>query len=267
MNDGSSRPHRCPHQLPARRERRIIKLRFISRWGAPRIAAHLKIARSTVEAVLRRYRMPLLRHLDQNTGLPMRRPEPHRYEHAEPGDLVHVDIKKLGRIPDGGGHRKLGRTTVTATTRRPVGLCLPSSRRRRPLPAGLSEILSDERKETAADSGPGTTRSSPTTGSRQTRPDRQRFMLSLKGIRSDAQIGITHNAPGPTGPRPTAKSSDSTAPWPPSGPMPRPTPATKPVQRPTPTGYITTITIEPTPASADSHHRTPTCSQPRRYYT
>lgn len=65
MRDLSSRPH----QLPVHRERRIIGLRFTKRWGAPpRIAAHLKIACSTVEAVLRRYRMPLLRHLDQNTG-------------------------------------------------------------------------------------------------------------------------------------------------------------------------------------------------------
>ena len=64
MADRSSRPHRSPHQLPVRRERRIIKLRFLRRWGAARIAAHLRLAKSTVEAVLRRYRMPLLRHLD-----------------------------------------------------------------------------------------------------------------------------------------------------------------------------------------------------------
>ncbi|GAA15164.1 IS481 family transposase, partial [Gordonia alkanivorans] len=58
MADRSSRPYRSPHQLPVRRERRIIKLRFLRRWGAARIAAHLRLAKSTVEAVLRRYRMP-----------------------------------------------------------------------------------------------------------------------------------------------------------------------------------------------------------------
>ncbi|MBB4855140.1 transposase InsO family protein [Mycobacteroides chelonae] len=84
MGDRSSRPHR--------------------------IAAHLRLPRFAVEAVLRRYRMPLLRHLDQASRLAVRRPTPVRYEHPAPGDLVHVDIKKLGRIPDGGGHRKLGRT-------------------------------------------------------------------------------------------------------------------------------------------------------------
>ena len=49
--------------------------------------------------------MPRLAHLDQPTGLPVRRPAAHRYEAAAPGELVHVDIKKLGRIPDGGGWR------------------------------------------------------------------------------------------------------------------------------------------------------------------
>jgi len=95
--------------LAQRRERWFIKVRFTRRWGPHRIAAYLRMARSTVEAVLRRYQMPLLRDLDQASGLPVRRPRPRRYEHPEPGDLVHLDIKKLGRIPDGGGHRKLGR--------------------------------------------------------------------------------------------------------------------------------------------------------------
>jgi hypothetical protein len=53
--------------------------------------------------------MPLLAHVDQATGLPVRKPAARRYEAAAPGDLVHVDIKKLGRIPAGGGYRMLGR--------------------------------------------------------------------------------------------------------------------------------------------------------------
>ena len=149
MADVSSRPHRCPHQLPVRRERRIIGLRFTKRWGAHRIASHLKIARSTVEAVLRRYRMPLLRHLDQNTGLPVRRPKPVRYEHAAPGDLVHVDIKKLGRIPNGGGHRKLGRQKGRRN-RSGVGYAYLHHAVDDHSRAAYSEILTDERKETAA---------------------------------------------------------------------------------------------------------------------
>jgi transposase InsO family protein len=151
MQDRSSRPHHCPHQLAVRRERRIIKVRFTKRWGAPRIAAHLKIARSTVEAVLRRYGMPLLRHLDQNTGLVVRRPKPHRYERDAPGDLVHVDIKKLGRIPDGGGHRKLGRTLGNRHNKKQgrgyayLHHAVDDHSR-----VAYSEILGDERKETAS---------------------------------------------------------------------------------------------------------------------
>jgi transposase InsO family protein len=91
-------------------ERRIIKLRVTRRWGPHRIAYHLGVPRSTVGRVLARYQMPLLAHLDQATGVVVRRPRPVRYEREHPGELVHVDIKKLGRIPDGGGHRMLGRT-------------------------------------------------------------------------------------------------------------------------------------------------------------
>lgn len=63
----------------------------------------------TVERVLNRYRMPPLASLDQATGLPMRKQKPARCEKSRSGELIHVDIKKLGRIPNGGGHRTLGR--------------------------------------------------------------------------------------------------------------------------------------------------------------
>jgi hypothetical protein len=109
MADVSSRPRRSPNRTGVRTERRIVALRFTRRWGPHRIAAHLHLARSTVGKVLARYRMPRLACLDQGTGLPVRKPAPQRYEHDHPGDLIHVDIKKLGRIPNGGGHRALGR--------------------------------------------------------------------------------------------------------------------------------------------------------------
>ena len=98
MADVSSRPCRSPNRTCVRTERRIVALRFSRRWGPHRIAAHLHLARSTVGKVLTRYRMPRLACLDQGTGLPVRKPGPQRYEHENPGDLIHVDIKKLGRI-------------------------------------------------------------------------------------------------------------------------------------------------------------------------
>ncbi|GAA1093571.1 MULTISPECIES: IS481 family transposase [Mycobacteriales] len=150
MADRSSRPHRCPGQTSRRRERRIIALRFQRRWGPARIAYHLRLPRSTVAAVLRRYRMPLLRHLDQATGLLVRAPRPIRYEHSAPGDLVHLDIKKLGRIPDGGGHRKLGRIVGNRHNKKQgrgysyLHHAVDDHTR-----LAYSEILTDERQETA----------------------------------------------------------------------------------------------------------------------
>jgi transposase len=90
MQDRSSRPARSPRRTPKRRERRIIALRINRRWGPARIGYLLGIHPSTVHRVLSRYGLAKLAWLDRATGRVIR-----RYEHAAPGDLVHVDIKKL----------------------------------------------------------------------------------------------------------------------------------------------------------------------------
>ena len=105
MADRSSRPLASPRKTPTRTERRIIKVRVTRRWGPARIASLLGLVASTVHRVLTRYGLARLAHLDRATGQPIR-----RYERARPGELVHVDIKKLGNIPDGGGHKVHGRT-------------------------------------------------------------------------------------------------------------------------------------------------------------
>ena len=87
LEDGSSRPQRSPSRCPQRLERRIIALRFTRRWGPHRIGYHLGIPRSTVGRVLHRYRMPLLAHVDQTTGLPLRKPRAIRYEKSRPGEM------------------------------------------------------------------------------------------------------------------------------------------------------------------------------------
>lgn len=163
FEDRSSRPHRCARQLGKRRERRIIALRFTRQWGPHRISARLGVPRSTVGRVLDRYRMPKLAWIDQATGLPVRRPAANRYEASAPGDLIHVDIKKLGRIPDGGGWRIHGRGSVqdlAAQQQRNAerkAAALPSRGYRFLHHAvddhsrvAYSEILDDERKHTAA---------------------------------------------------------------------------------------------------------------------
>jgi transposase InsO family protein len=106
--DRSSRPRRSPHATPAHEVQRIVAARQAWRWGPDRLGPLLGHPASTVGAVLRRSGLPRLVDIDRPTGLPVR-----RYELCHPGALVHQDHKKLGRIPDGGGHRALGRSTET----------------------------------------------------------------------------------------------------------------------------------------------------------
>lgn len=96
----------------------IVAIRRAKKWGPARISASLeandgiKIAPATVHRVLRREGLSRLRDIDPPTGEQLR--ATNRYEHEAPGDLVHVDIKKLGRIPDGGGWRVHGRGSEQA---------------------------------------------------------------------------------------------------------------------------------------------------------
>jgi transposase InsO family protein len=104
MEDRSSRPHSCPRRTPQPVVRKIVHLRGKKRLGPVQIAGRLGLAASTVHAVLVRCRLNRLSHIDRATGEPIR-----RYEHDAPGSLLHVDVKKLGNIPDGGGWRYVGR--------------------------------------------------------------------------------------------------------------------------------------------------------------
>ena len=146
MGDRSSRPLRCAGQTPVRRERRIIGLRVSRRWGPARIGYRLGMHPSTVHKVLVRYGLARLAWLDRGTGRVIR-----RYEHTAPGDLVHIDIKKLGRIPDGGGHRALGRPAGVRNrgTAKPGYAFLHNAVDDHSRLA-YTEILTDETKESAA---------------------------------------------------------------------------------------------------------------------
>ncbi|GAB3006223.1 IS481 family transposase [Saccharothrix stipae] len=156
MTDRSSRPRTIPRRTPTRTERRIVKVRVLRRWGPARIADLLGLVASTVHRVLVRYGLARFAHLDRATGRVIR-----RYEHDAPGDLVHVDIKKLGNIPDGGGHRVHGRQVGGRNSQR-----TPTARRNahgNPLidygflhnavddhsRLAYTEILPDETKQTA----------------------------------------------------------------------------------------------------------------------
>lgn len=112
MADRSSRPRTCPSKTPLALVRRIVALRWRKRLGPLQIAGRLGVPASTVHAVLVRCRINRLTYIDRVTGEPLR-----RYEHPYPGSMIHVDVTKFGNIPDGGGHRFVGRQQGSLNSR------------------------------------------------------------------------------------------------------------------------------------------------------
>jgi transposase InsO family protein len=104
MQDRSSRPHRSPNRTSPELVKKIVGLRWRKRLGPVGIAGQLQMPASTVHAVLTRCRVNRLHPIDIRTGEIDR-----RCEHDHPGSRIHVDVKKLGNIPDGGGWRYVGR--------------------------------------------------------------------------------------------------------------------------------------------------------------
>ena len=218
---------------------------------------------STVHAVLVRCRINRLSHIDRVTGEPLR-----RYEHPHPGSLIHVDVTKFGNIPDGGGsapqpqqgqrnrasHRTPHRRTRQAL--RPlIGTAFVHTVIDDHSRVAYAEICTDEKAATAigvlqravawfADHGVTVER-----------------VLSDNGLPTGPTPGATPapsstsptNEPGPTGPRPTARSNASTAPWPTAGPTPGSTTQPSSATPPCPAGCTSTITTVPTPPSEASH--------------
>jgi transposase InsO family protein len=107
LQDRSSAPKRCPRALPPSEVRRILSSRRRLKVGPHRLGPMLGHPRSTVYGVLRRAGLSRLAHLDRPTATPV------RYERERPGELVHVDVKKLGRIRPGGGWKLRGRSYET----------------------------------------------------------------------------------------------------------------------------------------------------------
>ncbi|WP_204061792.1 IS481 family transposase, partial [Microbispora corallina] len=104
LHDRPSRPHTTPHRTPPAVEAQVLRLRTSRKLGPARIGPILGLAPSTVHRILTRHHLNRLAYLDRPTGQLIR-----RYERARPGELIHIDVKKLGRIPDGGGWRIHGR--------------------------------------------------------------------------------------------------------------------------------------------------------------
>ena len=146
LKDRSSRPHRSPNATSKRKVRRVLHLRRRNRWGASHIGHEVGLATSTVQRILRANDLGRLDCGDRATAEPVR-----RYQRERPGELIHVDVKKLAAIPDGGGWRTRGRGyTGESSITRKVGyryLHTAIDDRTRLV---YSEILDDEQAATAA---------------------------------------------------------------------------------------------------------------------
>src|SRR5688572_25593562 len=111
LEDRSSRPHSMPTRTSDEVEQQVLAARAEHRRGQDWLGPELGVPARTVSRILRRHDVPRLCTLDPLTGEVIRSSKTTavRYERQRPGELVHMDVKKIGRIPDGGGWRAHGR--------------------------------------------------------------------------------------------------------------------------------------------------------------
>ena len=154
LHDRSSRPHTSPNRTSAETEAKVLEARATHRRGQDWIGAELDVPARTVNRILRRHKVPLLCECDPLTGEVIRASKTTaiRYERDRPGDLVHMDVKKIGRIPDGGGWRAHGRQmgSTGARKRARIGYDYVHSVVDDHSRLAYSEILDDEKATTCA---------------------------------------------------------------------------------------------------------------------
>ncbi len=144
--DRSSRPRSCPNRTGETKRAEVIRLRRQRRWGADHIAYEVGVAASTVQNILR---SAGLGRLDSGDRATQREPVL-RYQRERPGELIHVDVKKLAAIPDGGGWRIHGRGQAPPTKRAGAGYRYIHTAIDDRTRIAYSEILDDEQAATAA---------------------------------------------------------------------------------------------------------------------
>jgi transposase InsO family protein len=150
----SSRPHTCPTRTPAAVEQRVLELRRQERRGQDWLGPELGLPPRTVARILRRHQVSYLRQCDPMTGEVIRASKATavRYERARPGELVHMDVKKLGRIHHGGGWKANGpqHRQTAAQKRAKIGYDYVHSLIDDHSRYAYSEILPDEKGTTCA---------------------------------------------------------------------------------------------------------------------
>lgn len=154
LHDRSSRPHRMPRRTSAEVEQRVLDARSAQRRGQDWLGPELGLPPRTVSRILRRHGVARLCECDPLTGDRIRASKTTavRYERERPGELVHMDVKKIGRIPDGGGWRAHGREMGSTRARRntKVGYDYVHSLVDDHSRLAYSEIHDDERADTCA---------------------------------------------------------------------------------------------------------------------
>ena len=235
LEDRSSRPHHSPNQTLPEVEERVVALRREHKEGPVQLVGRLAeegitMPASTIWRILVRHGVSRLRDIDVS-GEDLREPV-RRYEWAKPGDMIHVDVKKIGRIPDGGGWRVHGRGS---TQHKAIGRAKSAGAR----PGyvylhtviddhsrlAYTEELLDEKGTTAAAFWGRAVKFFRRHGIKKicrVMTDNGSCYRSLVFAAALARSRTRHKRTGPTGPRPTAKSSATTAPWPASGPTAEP---------------------------------------------
>ena len=151
LEDRSSRPQRCPGATKPKAVTKVLRVRQERRCGPAELSVLTGVPERTISRILRRHGVPRLPECDPMTGEVIRasRSTALRYERERPGELVHVDVKKLGKIPDGGGWRANGRGTRPGSKRR-IGFDYVHSMVDDHSRFAYSEILPDERGATCA---------------------------------------------------------------------------------------------------------------------
>jgi transposase InsO family protein len=154
LQDRSSRPRRMPTRTSPEVEARVVAARVEHRRGPDWLGPELGVPARTVSRILRRNGMPRLAVLDPMTGQVIRASKTTavRYERARPGELLHMDVKKMGRIPDGGGWRAHGRQmgSTSAKKKARIGFDYVHSVVDDHTRYAYSEILPDEQAPTCA---------------------------------------------------------------------------------------------------------------------
>jgi transposase InsO family protein len=151
----SSRPHSMPTKTSDEVEQKVLTARSVHRDGPDILGPKLGVPARTVSRILRRHEVPYLRECDPITGEVIRSSKQTavRYERERPGELVHMDVKKLGKIPDGGGWRVHGRGAGSIQRDRStkVGYDYVHSLVDDHSRLAYSEVLLDEKGPTCAD--------------------------------------------------------------------------------------------------------------------